>query len=154
MAPREARARRCSSTANNRLAAMQLRAPFAATVISVRPPAETPIPAGTAIVVLEAMKMEHELVAERDAVVRRLEVAVGDTVDEGQLLAELAEATQVGDGDGRSAPASPDGDAPDPRDARDAGDARDAHNAREARGAGERQDLEQVRRRHGLGLDA
>jgi acetyl-CoA carboxylase carboxyltransferase component len=36
------------------------------------------------------MKMEHEISAEVDGVVRRLEVAVGDTVDEGQLLAVLA----------------------------------------------------------------
>ncbi len=74
--------------------------------------------------------MEHELVAEHDAVVRRLEVAVGDTVDEGQLLAELADATPAGDDDGPAAAATPDGD------------------------SDVRPDLEQVRHRHQFGLDA
>jgi acetyl-CoA carboxylase carboxyltransferase component len=107
---------------------MQLLAPFAGTVISVRPAAEAPVRAGTPIVVLEAMKMEHELVAERDAVVHRLDVEVGETVNEGQLLAELTEATA-------------DGDAP-------------ADGSRDPRDGGERPDLAQVRHRHQLGLDA
>ncbi len=107
---------------------MQLLAPFAGTVISVRPAAEAPVRAGTPIVVLEAMKMEHELVAERDAVVHRLDVEVGETVNEGQLLAELTEATA-------------DGDVP-------AAGSRDPHDG------GERPDLAQVRHRHQLGLDA
>src|SRR5581483_11893442 len=131
MAPREARARRCSSSANNRLAAMQLLAPFAGTVISVRPAAEAPVRAGTPIVVLEAMKMEHELVTERDAVVQRLEVEVGETVNEGQVLAELAELAEA---TAEEAVPSADGNAPDE--------------------ATEREDLAQVRHRHELGLDA
>jgi acetyl-CoA carboxylase carboxyltransferase component len=65
-------------------------APFAGIVISVPHQAGDPIRGGAAVVVLEAMKMEHEVVAERDGVVTRLEVAVGDTVQEGQLLAVLA----------------------------------------------------------------
>ena len=62
---------------------MQLLAPFAGTVVSVPQGLEQPVGAGATIVVLEAMKMEHELVAERDGVVGRLEVAVGETVREG-----------------------------------------------------------------------
>ncbi|HEY3019137.1 MAG TPA: carboxyl transferase domain-containing protein [Solirubrobacteraceae bacterium] len=65
-------------------------APFAGTVIAIAHEPPEPVRAGAAVVVLEAMKMEHEVVAEADGVVRRLEVAVGDTVDEGQLLAVLA----------------------------------------------------------------
>jgi acetyl-CoA carboxylase carboxyltransferase component len=38
------------------------------------------------------MKMEHEVIAERGGVVRRVEVAVGDTVEEGQLLAVITTA--------------------------------------------------------------
>jgi acetyl-CoA carboxylase carboxyltransferase component len=106
---------------------MELLAPFAGTVVSVRRAAEAPVRAGTPIVVLEAMKMEHELVAERDAVVRRIKVEVGETVNEGQLLAELAEATA------------------DPG-ASTAG-------AETAHQSAEREDLQQVRRRHEIGLD-
>src|SRR3954452_15301863 len=65
-------------------------APFAGTVIAIARAATEPVRAGAALVVLEAMKMEHEVVADADGVVRRVEVAVGDTVDEGQLLAVVA----------------------------------------------------------------
>ncbi|HEY3188827.1 MAG TPA: carboxyl transferase domain-containing protein [Solirubrobacteraceae bacterium] len=65
-------------------------APFAGTVIAIAHEPPEPVRAGAAVVVLEAMKMEHEVVAEADGVVRRVEVAVGDTVDEGQVLAVLA----------------------------------------------------------------
>src|SRR5207237_4965839 len=51
---------------------------------------EEAVAAGAALVVLEAMKMEHEVVADTAGVVRRVEVAVGETVSEGQLLAVLA----------------------------------------------------------------
>jgi acetyl-CoA carboxylase carboxyltransferase component len=104
-----------------------VHAPFAGIVVSVpRRPGE-PVRAGDAVVVLEAMKMEHELVAELDGVVARLDVAVGDTVQEGQLLAVLAAGatprTNV-------APVR----APDPEQVRP--------------------DLAAVRERHDLGLDA
>ncbi len=66
-----------------------LLAPFAGTVIAVARAAEEPVSVGSAVIVLEAMKMEHEVVADLDGVVRSVEVAVGDTVDEGQQLAVL-----------------------------------------------------------------
>ena len=50
------------------------------------------------MVILEAMKMEHEVIAEIDGVLQRLEVAVGDTVDEGQLLAVLSPAEPEAEG--------------------------------------------------------
>ena len=70
---------------------MNLLAPFAGTVVSVPHAIDETIAAGTPVVVLEAMKMEHELVADANATVQRLEVEVGDTVAEGQLLAVLEE---------------------------------------------------------------
>jgi acetyl-CoA carboxylase carboxyltransferase component len=63
-------------------------APFAGTVVAIRQ--EEWIGAGEALVVLEAMKMEHEVVAEVDGVVRSIDVAVGDTVEPGQRLALVA----------------------------------------------------------------
>jgi len=44
---------------------------------------------GEALLILEAMKMQNEIRADRGAVVRALHVAAGDTVEKGQLLAEL-----------------------------------------------------------------
>jgi len=45
---------------------------------------------GQALLVLEAMKMEHSIRAPRDGVVRRVAVAEGDLVEAGVALVELA----------------------------------------------------------------
>jgi acetyl-CoA carboxylase carboxyltransferase component len=103
---------------------MNLRAPFAATVVAVPRAIAEPVRAGAPVIVLEAMKMEHELVADADGTVARLEVAVGDTVQAGQLLAVL----EAGGGT-----AAADADAPVPADG---------------------SQLDEVRERHALGLDA
>ncbi len=108
---------------------LEVVAPFDATVIAIAHQADEPVPAGTAMIVLEAMKMEHEVIAEHGGVLRRVDVAVGDAVTEGQLLAIL-DAGQAGPGD--SGPASQ----TDPA-------------ARQ-----EREDLAAVQARHALGLDA
>ncbi|HUA43590.1 MAG TPA: carboxyl transferase domain-containing protein [Solirubrobacteraceae bacterium] len=64
-------------------------APFAGTVVAVRHALHDPVVAGQAVVVLEAMKMEHEVLADVDGDVVSVEVAVGDTVERGQRLAVL-----------------------------------------------------------------
>ncbi|MBS0445676.1 MAG: hypothetical protein JSR59_06960 [Proteobacteria bacterium] len=65
-------------------------APMAATVVEIAVSAGEQVDAGQTLVVLEAMKMEHELRA--DAAMRVIAVAarVGETVEEGDLLVELA----------------------------------------------------------------
>ena len=45
---------------------------------------------GEALMVIEAMKMEHTIAAPRDGVVARLAYAVGDPVEEGAELVALA----------------------------------------------------------------
>ena len=47
------------------------------------------VKAGDAIVVVEAMKMENEVVAPQDGTVASIDVAVGDPVEAGALLATL-----------------------------------------------------------------
>src|SRR5690348_66480 len=74
-----------------------VRAPFAGTVIAIAHAVGEPVGAGTALVILEAMKMEHEVITESDGVVAELGVAIGDTVDEGQLLAVI-HASEMTDG--------------------------------------------------------
>jgi biotin carboxyl carrier protein len=44
---------------------------------------------GTPLVVVEAMKMENELVAERDGVVKKIHVTAGQTVEGGAKLVEI-----------------------------------------------------------------
>ncbi len=106
--------------------AIHLHAPFAGTVVAIVRNADDRITAGEALLVLEAMKMEHEIPAEIDGLVRSLEVAVGQTVDEGQLLAVLEP--------GATQPAA---EAPD-----------------DTALAPSRDDLRAVRARHDLTLDA
>ena len=67
-----------------------LHAPFAGTVVAVWHERHDSVTAGQVLMVIEAMKMEHEIAAEVDGTVRSVEVAVGDTVDDGQLLAVIA----------------------------------------------------------------
>ena len=49
------------------------------------------VEAGTALVVLEAMKMEHSIRAPHDGTVNALFCQEGDMVSEGTVLVELAE---------------------------------------------------------------
>ncbi len=104
---------------------MNLLAPFAGTVVSVPHGIDDIVSAGTPVIVLEAMKMEHELVAENDGTLQEITVAPGDSVQEGQLLAVLGD---------------PNGAAPTARPA-------------DSEQAGERDDLHQVHERHAVGLD-
>jgi acetyl-CoA carboxylase carboxyltransferase component len=102
-------------------------APFAGVVVALPRVPEDAVGAGSALIVLEAMKMEHEVLAEIDGVVGELAVALGDAVEEGQLLLTLA-------------PGAP-------------GDAARSAAPSAARQAGERDDLRLVRERHEVGLD-
>ena len=49
----------------------------------------TPSPAGELICVVEAMKMENEIVSSTDGVVTGLAVAPGDQVSNGQVICVL-----------------------------------------------------------------
>jgi acetyl-CoA carboxylase carboxyltransferase component len=101
-------------------------APFDAVVVGLPLQADTQVRAGAPVVVLEAMKMEHEVLAEVDGIVRELAVAVGEAVSEGQLLATLEPRAVAG-------PAAESPEEPEPE--------------------GERGDLRAVRERHEIGLD-
>jgi acetyl-CoA carboxylase carboxyltransferase component len=107
---------------------LAVTAPMAGVVVEIARGPREEVGAGTPVVVLEAMKMEHEVLAEGSGVVRSVEVAVGDAVEEGQLLVVL---TAGSDGTTDAAPE------PQP-----------------AESEGPRGDLEAVRARHALGLDA
>jgi acetyl-CoA carboxylase carboxyltransferase component len=103
-----------------------LVAPFTGTVVATPAGADEDVAAGTPVVVIEAMKMEHEIVAERDGTVIELSVEVGQTVEEGQRLATLTH---------RNGPAPSDAAVDEPEAER------------------EREDLAQVHERHEIGRD-
>jgi acetyl-CoA carboxylase carboxyltransferase component len=102
-------------------------APMAGVVVAIARGPHEEVGAGMAVIVLESMKMEHEILAEGPGVVRSVEVAVGDAVEEGQLLVVLAPSSNdVAGGESHEEADEPDGP---------------------------RSDLEAVRARHALGLD-
>ncbi len=112
---------------------LAVTAPFAGVVVEVAHVSGGKVRAGAALVVLEAMKMEHEVVAEADGVVDRVEVAVGDAVNQGEVLVVLlaGEHAELESG-GATDVAYP-----------------SAHAADEGRA-----DVQAVHDRHALGLDA
>ncbi len=109
-------------------AELAVLAPFAGVVVALPHAGGETVSAGEPLVVLEAMKMEHEVQAEADGVVGELSVALGDAVEEGQLLAKVRPQSGI-------APAS-------------------AGERQSASEEGEREDLRAVRERHEVGLDA
>ena len=103
-----------------------VRAPLAGTVVAVAVEPGDPVAAGDELLVIEAMKMEHEVRAQATGLVREVAAAVGATVAAGEVLVVLAGS---GAGAGERAPA---GEVPLDR---------------------VRPDLEEVRERHRTGLD-
>ena len=65
-----------------------LRSPLVGTVVAVKVVVGDVVSAGTEIMVIESMKMEHPIVAEISCRISALLVTVGKTVSEGEILAE------------------------------------------------------------------
>jgi acetyl-CoA carboxylase carboxyltransferase component len=106
---------------------LAVTAPFAGVVVAITRAQTEHVGEGSPLVVLEAMKMEHEVLAETAGVVAEVAVAVGDAVEEGQLLLRLSP--------GESTEAAP------------------VNTGEPVEGA-ERKDLHAVVERHEIGLDA
>ena len=66
-----------------------LRAPIAGKVVKVLVAPGDQVAPGSAVLVLEAMKMENELVAERGGTVAKIHKQAGQAVDTGDVLVEL-----------------------------------------------------------------
>jgi acetyl/propionyl-CoA carboxylase alpha subunit/acetyl-CoA carboxylase carboxyltransferase component len=75
-----------------------LRAPLQGTVITISVEEGQAVRAGQPLMIMEAMKMEHVIVAEVSGIVRQVTVAVGETVFEDHPLAFLEEAEVGGAG--------------------------------------------------------
>jgi 3-methylcrotonyl-CoA carboxylase alpha subunit len=66
-------------------------APMPGTVLRIPVVAGEAVVTGQPLVVIESMKMQSELVAQRDGVVARVHLAAGDTFDRGATLVTLDE---------------------------------------------------------------
>jgi acetyl-CoA carboxylase carboxyltransferase component len=104
---------------------LSLRSPLVGTVVAVKVAVGDVVSAGTELVVIESMKMEHPVVAETSCRISALLVTVGKTVTEGELLVECV-AESASQNEVSIAVSS----------------------------SGQRADLEQLRRRQDLLLDA
>jgi geranyl-CoA carboxylase alpha subunit len=82
--------------------ALRLVAPMTGCVLAVLATPGERIAKGQRVVVLEAMKMQHEIVAERDGILAQIAVKPGDQVASRQLLAELS--APAGNDDREDAP--------------------------------------------------
>ena len=121
---------------------IEIRSPMQAQVVECAVSAGDAVRAGDVLLIVEAMKMEHELRAPSDGVVIRLDCVAGDVVHEGDLLLCLAE------GNAASSPtpavgvvAAPAGERADLRRLRD----RERYLADDAR-------PQAVARRHAMGM--
>jgi glutaconyl-CoA/methylmalonyl-CoA decarboxylase subunit gamma len=88
----DARTRRlAAATSRNRVMATgeTIAAPIAGRIVKVHVAVGEVVAAGRSVVVLEAMKMENELIAERGGTVSKIYRQVGDAVDTGEKLVEL-----------------------------------------------------------------
>ena len=110
----------------------KVHAPMACTVVEVPVQPGQRVRAGQTLIVVEAMKMEHEIRAEADARVLQVGARAGELVAEGDLLMRLGPAPVGADGD--ATPQAP------------------VANASPAPGM--RADLQEVLMRHALTLDA
>jgi acetyl-CoA carboxylase biotin carboxylase subunit len=70
-------------------------APMPGKILAVRVEVGQTVRKGDVLVILEAMKMEHEVVAPHDGIVAEMRVAVGDQVEAGALLVVLEESTEA-----------------------------------------------------------
>lgn len=68
---------------------VKVNSPMPGKIVSVKANAGQAVKKGEAIMVLEAMKMENEIVAPQDGTVASVNVAVGDSVEAGAVLATL-----------------------------------------------------------------
>jgi len=66
-----------------------LRAPIAGKVVKVLVAVGDSVAPNTAVIVLEAMKMENELISERGGIVKVIHKQAGQAVDTGDTLVEL-----------------------------------------------------------------
>ena len=68
---------------------VQIVAPMPGKILAIKAPAGTAVTSGQVVLVLEAMKMENEIVAPQDGTIASINVAVGDMVEAGSKLATM-----------------------------------------------------------------
>ena len=68
---------------------VKITAPMPGTIVEVKAKVGDAVKNGTVIAVLEAMKMENDIVADRDGTIASINVNKGDSVSTGAVIATL-----------------------------------------------------------------
>lgn len=84
-APAKPAAPKATGTAGN----VNITAPMPGTIVEVKAKVGDPVKNGTVIAVLEAMKMENDVVADRDGTVASINVSKGESVSTGTVIATI-----------------------------------------------------------------
>ncbi|MCR5754448.1 MAG: acetyl-CoA carboxylase biotin carboxyl carrier protein subunit [Acetatifactor sp.] len=69
--------------------AIKVNAPMPGKILEIKANAGTAVKKGQVILLLEAMKMENEVVAPEDGTIASINVSAGDSVEAGAVLATL-----------------------------------------------------------------
>lgn len=76
-------------TAGGTKGRLSVESPMPGKILSVKTSVGQAVKRGDVILILEAMKMENEIVAPEDGVIASIDVSSGDSVESGTLLATL-----------------------------------------------------------------
>jgi acetyl-CoA/propionyl-CoA carboxylase, biotin carboxylase, biotin carboxyl carrier protein len=88
-APKKARRGGSAGSGSGAIASGSVEAPMQGTIVKVLVEVGQVVEVGAGIVVLEAMKMENQINAEKAGTVKEIKVAAGDTVGGGDILAVI-----------------------------------------------------------------
>ena len=88
-APKAAPAAAPKAAATGAAGSVGVTAPMPGKILAVKASAGQAVKKGDVIMVLEAMKMENDIVAPQDGTVASINAAVGDSVEAGATLATL-----------------------------------------------------------------
>ena len=88
-APAAPKAAPAPAAAPKAAGAVAVKAPMPGNILDVKVAAGASVKAGDVLVILEAMKMENEIVAPQDGTVASINVHKGDTVNSGDTLVSM-----------------------------------------------------------------
>lgn len=88
-APKKAPAKSAPAQSAGGQGATKVNAPMPGKILSVKASAGQAVKKGDVLMILEAMKMENEVVAPSDGTVASIDVAEGSSVEAGAVLATL-----------------------------------------------------------------
>lgn len=88
-APVKAEAPKPATEASTPSGALKIESPMPGTILDISVSAGDSVKTGDVICILEAMKMENEIVAPQDGTIASIDVNKGDSVEAAQVIATL-----------------------------------------------------------------